>query len=561
VTIPPRRFWIFLSILAGAAVTGQSLAQAIPTPGAVQEQLRPRPSLPTTPKDTVAAPAAPSAGLGVAAGGPQVQVQRFQITGNTAIPSEELQQIVAPYEGKAMTLLEIYDVADLLTRHYRTSGYTLASAFVPEQQVASGVITIEIIEGKLGAVRTEGTRRTRDSFLNWQLNELKPGEVVRDAPLEKEVLLLNDLPGLEARAVLTPGSEFGTSDLVLKTEEKLLDGLVGYDNYGRESIGESRLNAALGLNGLLGVGDRLDVSAVYAEADLLHYGRLAYSVPVSPWGTVGSVYYSSYDYEVDAKKLGPGFSVLDIDGEGDNFGVNFLHPVWRSARKNLFVGAGYDRTVTFQEETTFGSSFKQHIGVAAFTALFDYVGPDNSFSTAGLSLRTNFQGNERDPVFRTLENNQQAAKLQFDLSHYRGIWRQLSLFARFTGVLTPDPLLDTEQFRLGGTASVRAYPSSEIAGDEGFFASGELQHPVRMLPGMQQQRLKAFVDTGRVYRKNHNLLGVEQSESLSGVGVGFDALVFGRVTVDAMLAYPIGQHESSDDDDGVRFWTGITANF
>ena len=39
------------------------------------------------------------------------------------------------------------------------------------------------------------------------------------------------------------------------------------------------------------------------------------------------------------------------------------------------------------------------------------------------------------------------------------------------------------------------------------------------------------------------------------------ARAFGRVTVDAMLAYPIGQHESSDDDDGVRFWTGITANF
>jgi hemolysin activation/secretion protein len=82
-----------------------------------------------------------------------------------------------------------------------------------------------------------------------------------------------------------------------------------------------------------------------------------------------------------------------------------------------------------------------------------------------------------------------------------------------------------------------------------------------MFPGMRQQRLKAFLDTGRVYRKNHNLLGIEQSESLSGVGVGYDALVFGRVTVDAMLAYPIGQHESSDDDDGVRFWTGITANF
>jgi hemolysin activation/secretion protein len=551
----------FLSFLIGALATVQVHAQAIPTPGAVQEQLRPRATVPSTPSGTVQSPPAPSAAAGVPAGGPQVQVQRFEITGNSSIPTETLHAVVAPYEGKAMTLLEIYDVADLVTRHYRTAGYTLASAFVPEQEVSSGVIRLEVIEGRLGEVRVEGAKRLRPGFVRWQLNELKTGEVVRDAPLTKEALLLNDLPGVEAQAVLLPGSAFGSSDLVVKARERWLDGSVGYDNYGRESIGEERLTGQLGLNGLLGVGDRLDVSAVYAEADLLHYGRLAYSVPVSPWGTTAQVYYSSYDYAVDSKKLGPGFSVLDIDGEGDNFGVNFQHPVWRSARKNLFVGLGYDRTVTFQEETTFGSEFKQHIGVAALSALFDYVGTDRSYSTASASLRTNFQGNERDTVLRTLDNNAQAARLQLDLSHWRPVWRELSALLRFSGVLTPDPLLDTEQFRLGGPASVRAYPSSELAGDEGFFASLELQHPVRMFPGLSGQVVKAFVDTGRVYRKNHNLLGVEASESLSGVGLGYQAVAFGRATVDATLAYPLGQHESSDDDDGLRFWTGVTVNF
>lgn len=560
-SISHKKLLLLLSSAFLPLAASPVLGQAIPTPGAVQEQLKPRLSPPVSPAEAVRALEAPSAGLGVPAGGPQVQVQRFEITGNTSIPTEVLHAIVAPYEGKSMTLLEVYDVADLLTRHYRTSGYTLASAFVPEQEVSSGVIRLEVIEGRLGEVRVEGAKRLRPGFVKWQLNELKPGEVVRDAPLTKEALLLNDLPGVEAQAVLLPGSEFGTSDLVVKARERWLDGSVGYDNYGRESIGESRLTGALGVNGLLGVGDRLDLSAVYAEADLLHYGRLAYSVPVSPWGTRAQVYYSSYDYAVDSKKLGPGFSVLDIDGEGDNFGLNLLHPVWRSAKKNLYVGLGYDRTVTYQEETTFGSEFKQHIGVAALSALFDYVGSDRSYSTASASLRTNFQGNGRDPVLRTLENNAQAARLQVDLSHWRPVWRELSTLLRFSGVLTPDPLLDTEQFRLGGNASVRAYPSSELAGDEGFFASGELQHPVRMFPGLQGQVLKAFVDTGRVYRKNHNLLGVEASESLSGVGVGYQALAFGRVTVDATLAYPIGQHESSDDDDGVRFWTGITANF
>jgi len=555
--------------LLAAACTGQALAQAIPTPGVVQEQLRPRTAIPPTPPNKIKTPAAPSAGAGVPAGGRQILVQRFEIVGNQSVPTETLQQVVAPYEGKSMTLLAIYDVSDLLTRYYRTHGYTLASAFVPEQQVASGVIQIEIIEGKLGAVRTEGLRRTKDSVVQWQLNELKTGEVVRDAPLEREVLLLNDMPGLDTRAILTPGAEFGTSDLVLQSQEKGYDASLGLNNYGRESIGEWRVQGDAALNGLLGYGDRLEFFGVYAEADLLHYGRLAYSVPVTQWGTRASVYYSSFDYSVNAKKLGPGFETLDIDGEGDNFGVNLLHPVWRAQNRNLFVGIGYDRTVTRQEESTFGTRNNLDIGLAVFSAVFNYTAPDGSFSTLGSTLSTNFQRAERradiNPLANagdtSLENNAQAAKLQIDMSHYRTLWRQLAGIARLSAVASLDPLIDTEQFRIGGPSNVRAFPSSELAGDRGFFASGELQHPVNMFPGLYNQRLKAFVDTGRVYRKNHHRLGIEKSESLTGVGVGYEAFAFGHVTVDATLAYPLGRHESSDDDDSLRFWTGITANF
>lgn len=209
------------------------------------------------------------------------------------------------------------------------------------------------------------------------------------------------------------------------------------------------------------------------------------------------------------------------------------------------------------------------MGLAVFTALFNYTAPDRSFSTLGASLSTNFDRPERradvdpqnSPFDTSLENNAQTAKLQLDLTHYRTLWRQLAGIARITAVASPDPLNDLEQFRIGGPNGVRAYPASELAGDRGFTATGEVQHPVNMFPGFYAQRLKAFVDTGRVYRKNHNRLGIERSESLTGVGVGYQALAFGHVAVDATLAYPLGRHEASDDDDGVRFWTGISAEF
>lgn len=543
------------------ACAAPALAQVVPTPGTVLEPLRPQPTLPTTPAEPLTTtPAERAASTGVPAGGKQIQVQRFVITGNAAIATEDLAQVVAPYEGQMLTLFEIYDVADRITHYYRTHGYLLASATVPEQKVSSGVITLEVIEGKLGAIEVQGNDHYKTSFVEWQLNEVKIGEALRTEPLERELLLLNDMPGLDARAVVQPGAEYGTSDLVVETDDQLADGALRLNNYGRESIGEARLEGDAGLNSLLGYGDRLEFNGVYAEADLLHYGRVGYSIPVTAYGTRLGVYYASYDYSVDSKKLGALFSLLDIDGEGDNFGASVLHPFWRSRTKNLYFGIAFDRTVTTQDESTFGTQSKADIGVGIFTALFNYLAPDNSFSTAGWALSTNFDKNKRDPLTLLPENNAQTAKLQLDFSHYRTLYQQLALYARFSGVASVDPLVDLEQFRIGGPTNVRAFPSSELAGDSGYFVSAELQYPVTFVPSVNML-FKAFVDNGRVYRKNHNLIGVEKSESLTGVGVGLQTFAYRHYQVDLSLAYPLGAHEASDNDHGVRFWAGLSANF
>ncbi|MGD9603223.1 MAG: ShlB/FhaC/HecB family hemolysin secretion/activation protein [Gammaproteobacteria bacterium] len=559
----PRASRVLLATLACLGVLSSAAwAQAVPTPGQVREQLRPTPTVPTTTPPSVSAPA-PGAAAGVPTGGRAVLVSAFEISGNRAIGTDELQQVIAPFAGRPLTIAEIYEAADALTRHYRTQGYTLASAYVPQQKISSGVIHIEILEGTLGAVQVEGTRRTRAAFVNWQLDRLHPGEPLRDEPLQNELLLLNDIPGLDAKAVVRPGAEFGSSDLVLTAQEDLFDANARYNNYGRESIGEERLEAGAGLNGLLGVGDRLDVNGVYAEGDLLHYGRLAYSLPVSPWGTRASVYYAAWDYKVNSKRLGAGLELLDIAGEGDNFGVRVDHPVWRTTTHNLYVGFGIDRTNTDQRERAFGTRTQQDLTLASVNALFTYLAPDQSFSTLGATFSTNFNGAEREivpPGILGVENNAQTAKLQFDLSHYRPVFRQLSLLTRFTGVVSVDPLVDLERFRIGGPNSVRGYAAAEFAGDSGYFLSFELQHPIPFVTAVPTL-LKGFFDTGTVHNKNHNLLGVKDSQSLSGAGVGLQTSLYQKIFIDLAVAQPIGAHDSSDTDRGARFWMNVSANF
>ncbi len=543
-----------------------AVAQNIPTPGQVREQLRTPPSLPTTGAPSVAPTLPPAAGSSVAPGGRAVLVSGFDISGNHSVESAVLQQVIAGYVGRPLTLAEIYDAADELTRYYRTSGYTLASAYVPEQKIGAGIIRIEILEGTLGAVKIEGTGRTRPGFLNWQLDRLRSGEVLRNEPLENELLLLNDIPGLHARAVVQPGTEFGKSDLVLKTDEKRFDGGAQYDNYGRESIGESRLLGNAGLNGLLGYGDRLDLNAVYAEGDLLHYGRAGYSLPITRWGTRASIYYAAYEYQVDAKKLG--FPDLDIAGDGDNFGIRIDHPFWRSRTTNLYFGFGLDRTNTDQRDKTAPAAIlhtKQNLTLANFSAYFSYLASDESYSTIGANLSTNFEGNPLNRTaqgqFRDLENNAQTAKLQLDLSHYRKLYRQLAWSTRFSGVASINPLVDLERFRIGGANSVRGFASSELAGDSGFLLSTELQHPVPFVTALPTL-VKVFFDTGRVYHKNYNLRAIaHQGESISGAGLGLQTSLYGKFFFDVAIAEPIGAHDTSDTDRGPRVWANVSAKF
>ena len=165
-------------------------------------------------------------------GGRKVTISHFEIDGNEVISSDELQAQISQYVDRELTLSEIYDVADVLTKYYRDQGYTVATVNVPAQRVSSGTLRLEVVEGRIGAVRFEGNQRFSNTFLERQIDELEVGTVMTNSALEHELLLLNDIPGLSAQAVVGPGDAYGESDLVIRTEEDRIDGLNRPGNIG-----------------------------------------------------------------------------------------------------------------------------------------------------------------------------------------------------------------------------------------------------------------------------------------------------------------------------------------
>jgi len=132
-----------------------ALAQSVPNAGGVLRETAPPPvAIPPSP-DVAPAPSAPLPPKTTPPGGPTVTLKEIRFTGNTVFSAEELQPLVAERIGQPNSLADLEALAMRVTDKYRSSGYMLAQAIVPVQDVTSGVVEISVIEGALGKVRFE----------------------------------------------------------------------------------------------------------------------------------------------------------------------------------------------------------------------------------------------------------------------------------------------------------------------------------------------------------------------------------------------------------------------
>ena len=105
---------------------------------------------------------------------------------------------------------------------------------------------------------------------------------------------------------------------------------------------------------------------------------------------------------------------------------------------------------------------------------------------------------------------------------------------------------------------MRAFPSAELAGDEGIDGSIELRRPLAWIPGVPLQG-RIFYDAGMVYRKQPSL-GEHDMESLSGIGFGLTGRIARYYAFDVAVVQPTTAYHSSDGRD-TRAWFSFSAAF
>ena len=540
-----------------SAWAAASFAQT--TPGTVGDTLKKPPEVPQQKPPAAIVNEQKLAPLPPPPGTVSVAVQAFTFTGNKIFTKEELGAVVAPFTGRPLKLPEIYDAADKVAAYYVSKGYTLATVNVPPQKVDEGVIRLEVIEGRIAAIKVEGNLHYQTASLLEYLHGVKSGEVYQGSALADGLNTLNELPGLSTRAVLKPGDDYGTTDIVVQAREQFVQASATVDNYGRENIGEFRFTGITMFNSLFGVEDQLQLMGMVSEHSLLRYGYIAYSMPLDYRGSRLTGSYGIARFEVDNE--------LDasIDGENIVGRLQLDHPFVRTHNDRFVAGIAVSNTsadATIEGLPT-GST---DLTLLEINTSWMHGWGGGFLSRINTSLSSNFdQANFCDlhPGFgcpgseATKPRDDQQFRGQLDTLHVLPMPQRFQALLRLDGVWSPDPLPDTQKFALGGPGSVRGYAASEVRGDRGWFTSLTLQRP--FLFGQFTLLGRVFADTGAVYEVD-TPPGVNDEETLSSIGLGAD-LRYQRVSMTLDASWPQDDQPSSDGDEDFRLFGSLAVSF
>jgi hemolysin activation/secretion protein len=255
----------------------------------------------------------------------RVLVRRWRITGAHIFPVADVgAALIREYRGQSLTLAELNAVAVRITTYYRQHGYLLSRAYVPAQAVRDGAVEIAVIEGHLAEIDVTNTSPVSGHLITKHLEHLRSTTAVEGQTIERSLLLLSDLPGVEVRSTLMPGATVGTSNLDVQMRGTgRLNGSVDADTFGNRYTGQYRAGGTLNVNDPFHHGDLLTLRADSSGPDM-NYGRVAWQTPLGGNGLKAGVAGSDLNY-----RLGKEFKSLEAHGSAEVYTLWTAYPVIR----------------------------------------------------------------------------------------------------------------------------------------------------------------------------------------------------------------------------------------
>ncbi len=488
-------------------------------------------------------------------------LKRLFIQGTTIYDKRDLKSIYKKFLKKELTLRQIYEIAQQITNKYRNDGYILSKAIVPPQKIHDGAVHIQIIEGYIDKVKIQGPVRGPRKLLNAYRKKILKSRPLRSLDLERYLLLIDDLPGVTVKSVLTPSeANPGATSLTLILTDKAFEGYVGADNRGSKFNGPYEFTGGVTANSLLGGFGRTGINGVVtSQTEELLFLNGFYDLPVSWEGT--RLFFSG---SISESEPGSSLQQFDVQGDSSTIALKLTHPFIRSRGENLSGHWGF--TVRNSTTNILGSlDSKDRLRVMNLGIAYDFADEYRGVNLVRFNLGQGlniFDATEPgSPNLSRALGKSNFTKLTGDVMRLQNLAPGWALLGAASWQYSFDKLLAAEEFGVGGAQYGRAYDSSEITGDQGLAFKVELQKALR--PGweyLSDLQLYGFMDYGAVWNKVKTSTGAtNQSRTSMGLGMRFNLTdtISGYVELDK----PVSDKVAAESNKDPRFFFSLSKRF
>lgn len=512
-------------LLAAETLLGQLPPVTDPTgrfgqpPAITQEEVPPPPP---GPQPEVLPPVAPIPQDQLGLPPLRVAAKEIRVVGSTVFTPEELAEVVSPYVNRELTTENLEELRRALTLLYVDKGYITSGAVLPDQPVTEGIITYQIIEGKLSDITVEGTERFQPFYFTSRLNQSAGPPVNLNELRDRLQIFLQDQRIARINSELQPGLGPGLGILDLRVQEtNPWKAWLEFNNYQSPTVGAERGLATVAHLNLLGLGDSVSFTWGQSEGvDPLF--DVSYALPFTPWDTTLIFQFRKNDFEVVESPFEP----LNIKSETEIFTLAVRQPLYRTPtqefavtligerlrNKNFLLGIPF----SFTPGTT--AQGKAVISVLRFAQ--EWV---NRLSNQVWSARSRFSLGI-DTLGATLNSSSSVPDGQFFtwLGQVQGAHRfdplGIQLIGRMDLQIANDRLFPLEQYAMGGRFTVRGYRENTLVRDNAFLFTIEPRIPI--LPsilGTETVQFAPFIDVGRSWNTKDP---TPSPKTLASIGAG-----------------------------------------
>ncbi len=484
--------------------------------------------------------------------------------------------------GQDLPISVVCDIRDRAATMLRSKGY-LAAVRVPPQTIDDGVVRLDILAARMSRIEVRGDAGANEPLLQRYLSRLDDQPVFNIIDAERYLLLARDIPGMDARLTLRPGSAPGevVGEVTVARTPVLFD--FNAQNFGSRDVGRWGGVARVRFAGLTGMGD-LTTASFYSTPDFdeQQVVQLAHEFRV---GGEGLRFGASYTYAWTR----PDIAAFPIKSKTQIASLFASYPVTLTQARRFTIGGGLD---LIDQDIGLGGVpiNRDRLRVFNLRADASWIDPSSVAGRAGFSPSeprwavstslearqgVNFLGASDDcgpggatcflpgavPLTR-VEGKPDAFVLR---ANALAEWRPHKLFtlsAAPRAQWASDPLLAYEEFSGGNFTVGRGFDPGTIIGDSGVGVALEARYGSFVPANTKAFAVQpfAFFDAAWVWNKDTAFNGINP-QKLYSAGGGM-RIAYGDVArLDVTVAVPLNRGGFLAQKPDPRLLVSLTTQF